>query len=84
MDAKYITPAVTAFDHEGHVDMEANKRIYQWLIEGGMDGILILGSIGEFFAIPMEEKKRMIQEALDYVDHRVTVYVGTGGTVFEE
>ena len=25
MDAKYITPAVTAFDHEGHVDMEANK-----------------------------------------------------------
>lgn len=32
----------------------------------------------------MEEKKRMIQEALDYVDHRVTVYVGTGGTVFEE
>ena len=54
MDAKYITPAVTAFDHEGHVDMEANKRIYQWLIEGGMDGILILGSIGEFFAIPME------------------------------
>lgn len=26
----------------------------------------------------------MIQEALDYVDHRVTVYVGTGGTVFEE
>lgn len=84
MDAKYITPAVTAFDHEGHVDMEANKRIYQWLIEGGMDGILILGSIGEFFAIPMEEKKRMIQEALDYVDHRVTVYVGTGGTVFGE
>lgn len=84
MDAKYITPAVTAFDEQGHVDMEANKRIYDWLIEGGMDGILILGSIGEFFAIPLEEKKRMIQDALDYVNHRVTVYVGTGGTVFEE
>lgn len=57
MDAKYITPAVTAFDHEGHVDMEANKRIYQWLIEGGMDGILILGSIGEFFCHPYGRKE---------------------------
>jgi len=84
MNAKYITPAVTAFTSDFHVDMEANRQIYDHLIAGGMDGILILGSIGEFFAIPLEEKKRMIREALAYVDHRVTVYVGTGGTVFEE
>ena len=53
MNAKWITPVVTAFDAEGHVDLEANKRIYEHLIQGGMDGILILGSIGEFFAISM-------------------------------
>ena len=28
MNAKWITPVVTAFDAEGHVDLEANKRIY--------------------------------------------------------
>ena len=27
MNAKWITPVVTAFDAEGHVDLEANKRI---------------------------------------------------------
>jgi len=63
MNAKWITPVVTAFDAEGHVDLEANKRIYEHLIQGGMDGILILGSIGEFFAISMEEKKKLIDTA---------------------
>lgn len=26
MKAKWITPAVTALDKEGHVDIEANKK----------------------------------------------------------
>ena len=46
MNAKWITPAVTAMDEHGHIDMEANGRIYDYLIENGMDGILLLGSIG--------------------------------------
>ncbi len=83
MKAKWITPAVTAMDENGHVDLDANKRIYDFLIENGMDGILLLGSIGEFFAIPLEEKKRLIREAAAYIDHRVTVYVGTNEMNFE-
>lgn len=83
MKAKWITPAVTAMDENGHVDLDANKRIYDFLIENGMDGILLLGSIGEFFAIPLEEKKRLIREAVAYIDHRVTVYVGTNEMNFE-
>ena len=41
MNAKWITPAVTALDENGHIDIEANKRIYEHLIQGGIDGILI-------------------------------------------
>lgn len=77
MNAKWITPSVTAMDENGHVDLEANKRIYDFLIANGMDGILLLGSIGEFFAISMEEKKALIKEAIAHIAHRVTVYVGT-------
>lgn len=77
MNAKWITPAVTAMDSQGHVDMEANKAIYDFLIEKGMDGLLLLGSIGEFFAISTPEKKRLIREALAHINHRTTVYVGT-------
>ena len=84
MKAKWITPAVTALDKNGHVDVESNKRIYYYLIENGMDGILLLGSIGEFFAISMEEKKNLIKEAVRHINHRVTVYVGTCHMEFEQ
>ena len=84
MKAKWITPAVTALDKNGHVDVEANKRIYDYLIENRMDGILLLGSIGEFFAISMEEKKNLIKEAVRHINHRVTVYVGTCHMEFEQ
>lgn len=84
MNAKWITPAVTALDKNGHIDVEANKRIYEHLIQGGMDGILIFGSIGEFFALPMEEKKNMVREAVAYINHRATVYIGTNSMEFEE
>lgn len=83
MNAKWITPVVTALDKDGHVDMEGNKNIYDFLIENGMDGILLFGSIGEFFAVPIEEKKALIREAIRHIDHRVTVYVGTCHMEFE-
>ncbi|WP_302419343.1 dihydrodipicolinate synthase family protein [Blautia marasmi] len=84
MKAKWITPVVTALDENGHIDTEANKRIYEHLIQGGIDGILIFGSIGEFFALPMEDKKDMVREAVACIDHRVTVYIGTNSMEFEE
>lgn len=84
MKAKWITPAVTALDKNGHVDVEANKRIYDHLIGNGMDGILLFGSIGEFFAISMEEKKNLIREAIRHINRRVTVYVGTCHMEFEQ
>lgn len=84
MNAKWITPVVTAFDSEGHVDQEGNAKLYEHLIAGGMDGILILGSIGEFFAIPMEEKKRLIDQAVKTIDKRVKLLVGTNSMVLDE
>ena len=83
MKAKWITPVVTALDQKGHIDIEANKRIYDFLIDGGMDGILLFGSIGEFFALSLEEKKIMIREAVKHIRHRVTLYVGTCHMEFE-
>ena len=84
MKTKWITPVVTALDENGHIDTEANKKIYEHLIQAGIDGILIFGSIGEFFALPMEEKKDMVREAVACIDHRVTVYIGTNSMEFEE
>lgn len=84
MDVRWITPAVTAIDREGHVDLEANERIYENLIEKGMDGILILGSIGEFYAICKKEKIQLIDRAVSAAAGRVPLYVGTGHMEMDE
>ncbi len=84
MDAKWITPAVTVMDQNGHADLEENSRLYENLIQKGMDGILLLGSIGEFFAIPMEEKRQLVKRAVKTVNGRIPLIVGTNCMVVDE
>lgn len=79
-----FTPAILAFDPEGHIDYEANRRIMERLISCGVNGILFLGSIGEFFTLTFEEKKKFISFAIQTVAGRARVFVGTGGTVESE
>lgn len=84
MKASYITPAVTAFDAEGHLDLEAQGALFDYLIEGGVDGILILGSIGEFFAVSLADKRRLIDFAVERIGHRTSLLVGTASMALDE
>jgi len=81
--AKYITPAVTPLNSDGTLDVQGCRNLYDHLILGGVDGILVLGSIGEFFALPMETKKQLISLAVRHVAHRVQLIIGTADMVYE-
>lgn len=81
--AKYITPAVTPLCSDGTLDVQGCKDLYDHLIRGGVDGILVLGSIGEFFALSMETKKQLISLAVKHVAHRVQLIIGTADMVYE-
>ncbi len=50
------TPVVTVFDEKEKPDYEGNKKVIDFLIEGGVDGILVLGSSGEFTGLTKQEK----------------------------
>jgi len=75
---QYITPVVTAFKPDGQLDKEANIKIWNNLIEGGITGIVIMGSTGEFFALRPEQKRELIELAEQHIKGRVMFYVGTG------
>jgi dihydrodipicolinate synthase/N-acetylneuraminate lyase len=79
-----MTPVITALDTQGKIDFAGNEIIINRLIANGMNGLLFLGSIGEFFALTMEEKKEFIHFVVKTVGKRVPVLIGTGGTVQEE
>lgn len=79
-----ITPAITVFDNNGRLDYNGNERVINRLIEYGVNGVLSLGSIGEFFNLTLAEKKDYISFVVQTVKGRVPVLIGTGGTVITE
>ena len=80
----YICPAVTPMNPDLTIDYDSLGSLYEHLIRGSVDGILLLGSIGEFFGFDQETKKELITEAVRIVDHRVPLYVGATSMVVEE
>jgi dihydrodipicolinate synthase/N-acetylneuraminate lyase len=71
--------ALTMFDKENNLDMEATARHWDWLISSeGADGLVIAGTSGEFIALESEERRRLFSLARDVVKKRVPVICGSG------
>lgn len=77
MKAQCMTPAITVFDAHGNIDAEGNKRVYDHLVAGGVSGIVIMGSTGEFHALSMAMQKELIDIAVGHIRGRVRLLVGT-------
>jgi len=84
MKSKFITPVVTAFDKDGKLDVQGNQNVYEHLIAGGMDGIAVMGSTGEFFAMPLPQRKELAKLAVDSIHNRTKVIIGTGSMCVDE
>lgn len=86
MRGKYYTPVAMAYTKDLKIDYEGNKRIIEHLINGGkgIDGILFLGSTGDFFAFDKETKKQFIDFVVKTANKRVDILIGTGGMDMNE
>ncbi len=79
---KGIYPAlVTPFDREGRLDETAYRELIRFLLPH-VDGLVAAGTTGEFPYLDLEERKRVIEiaieEAAAYADRPVRVIAGTG------
>lgn len=84
MSYKILTPTVTLFDNNGNLDIEGNKALIEHLIEGGVNGLVPLGSTGEFTNLNLETKKELLKLYVDTVDGRVDILAGTGSIDISE
>ena len=81
---KINVPVVTVFDHNGKPDYEANKKVADYLIQNRVDGILVLGSTGEFTELTVAEKRDFLEFYAGYVNGRTELYAGTGSINFHQ
>ncbi|OCN01130.1 dihydrodipicolinate synthase family protein [Clostridium sp. W14A] len=84
MKAQFLTPVVTIFKKDGTLDLEGNKKVYDHLIQGGVSGLVIMGSTGEFFSMTMEAQMQLIDLAADYVKGRTRIFIGISRMIADE
>ncbi|WEK35527.1 MAG: 4-hydroxy-tetrahydrodipicolinate synthase [Candidatus Pseudobacter hemicellulosilyticus] len=70
---------ITPFHANTEVDYDALGRIIDFVIDGGVDYVVTLGTTGETPTLSKEEKTAIINYTYDKVANRVPVVVGVGG-----
>jgi len=70
--------AVTPFRSDEELDIEALEANIDYYIEGGVHGVLVAGSAGEFTSLSLQEHRKIIEAAVDRVNGKVPVIAGTG------
>ena len=73
-----VVPMITPIDAEERIDEAKFRRQVDYIIDGGLDGILVFGSNGEFYQIEEDEMERGLKLAVDEARGRVPVYFGIG------
>ena len=73
-----VVPIITPVDAEERIDEAAFRRQIDYVINGGMHGILVYGSNGEFYQIEEDEMERGLKIAVDQAAGRIPVYFGIG------
>lgn len=81
---KYIVPALTALKTPTQIDIDSCLKLYDTLIDAGLDGVAIFGSSGEFPHLPLEERKKLITAGVKHIAGRMQVLVGTGAMLVDE
>lgn len=73
-----LAPVATNFDAAGELDLSAFRANMEWYATSPLDGIVLLGSNGEFALLDADEKLRLIETGVDAIGGRKVVMAGTG------
>ncbi len=70
---------VTPFDAQGNLDLAALKRLTTFLIDGGVDYLVVQGTTGESPVLTKEEKQVTLDTVIEVNQGRLPIVFGIGG-----
>jgi 4-hydroxy-tetrahydrodipicolinate synthase len=74
-----IVAIVTPMFEDGSIDKDGLRKLIDWHIAEGTDGIVIVGTTGESATVDPEEHGELVKLAVDHVAKRIPIIAGTGG-----
>ena len=73
-----IVALVTPMDENGLVDFNALKKLVDWHIKEGTNGIVAVGTTGESATLEIEEHLEVVKSVVEYADGRIPIIAGSG------
>ena len=79
-----IVPLVTPFLADGQVDEKSLRSLANYVVDGGVNGVFVMGTTGEFQYMSFEQQRLAIRTVADEVGDRSLVVAGVTGESVEE
>lgn len=73
-----LVAIVTPMFEDGRLDLDALKKLIDFHVDAGTDGIVIVGTTGESPTVDVDEHCLLIKTTVEHVAKRVPVIAGTG------
>ncbi len=79
-----VTAMLTPMTRTGKVDYEAVKRLTDFLVNNGVDGLYPCGTTGEMLALSIDERKLIAHAVVDACNSRIPVFIHCGASNIQD
>lgn len=79
-----IPPLITPLNADSSLDVKSLERMLAHVIDGGVNGVFILGTTGECSSLSYAVKKQLIEATCMFVARQIPVLVGITDCAFQE
>lgn len=79
-----IVAIVTPMFEDGSLDKDSLRKLIDWHVAEGTDGLVIVGTTGESATVSPEEHCELIKLTVEHVAGRIPVIAGSGGNSTSE
>lgn len=71
-----IPPLVTPLTEDGDIDVPSLKRLTRYTVDGGVDGLWVLGATGQFHTLTERQRSIVANTVIEEVNGQVPVLIG--------
>ncbi|CAM3117737.1 4-hydroxy-tetrahydrodipicolinate synthase [Vibrio neptunius] len=79
-----IVALITPFNNDGEVDYVSLKKLVDFHVDAGSDGIVAVGTTGESATLTVEEHVKVVTKVVEFAEGRIPVIAGTGANATHE
>jgi 4-hydroxy-tetrahydrodipicolinate synthase len=79
-----IPAIVTPMHEDGSLDLPAFRKLIDWHVKEGSNGLVVVGTSGESATLSVEEHVLMVKTAVEHAAKRFPIIAGAGGNSTSE